>query len=42
MDISYCDDKTGFPRPGHIFPFAAIILLLSNFKYPVASLANEH
>ena len=19
MDISYCDDKTGFPRPGHIF-----------------------
>ena len=17
MDISYCDDKTGFPRPGH-------------------------
>ena len=19
MDISYCDDKTGFPRPGHIY-----------------------
>ena len=21
MDISYCGDKTGFPRPGHIFAF---------------------
>ena len=19
MDISYCGDKTGFPRPGHIY-----------------------
>ena len=21
MDISYCDDKTGFPRPGHIYMY---------------------
>ena len=21
MDISYCDDKTGFPRPSHICMF---------------------
>ena len=24
MDISYCDDKTGFPRPGHIFSMAIL------------------
>ena len=26
MDISYCDDKTGFPRPGHIYIYIYIYI----------------
>ena len=27
MGISYCGDKTGFPRPGHIYKLLTIRLL---------------
>ena len=35
MDISYCGDKTGFPRPGHIYEIYA--LAISSFTYVVIS-----
>ena len=31
MDISYCDDKTGFPRPGHIFLFIEYAIITYKF-----------
>ena len=38
MYISYCDDKIGFPRPGHILtkwihPFKLCSKILNLFKY---------
>ena len=32
MDISYCGDKTGFPRPGHIYSDLYQLLLQLSFS----------
>ena len=32
MDISYCDDKTGFPRPGHNYNMHMYTQVLINFN----------
>ena len=32
MDISYCDDKTGFPRPGHIYGMAIVDLKVAQLS----------
>ena len=31
MDISYCGDKTGFPRPGHICSCSCVFTPLCVF-----------
>ena len=43
MDISYCGDKTGFPRPGHkyaigIYPLFITIYCENQFKNTLHSL----
>ena len=39
MDISYCGDKTGFPRPGHIYKkYCTVwVVIFEGLKFRVIS-----